>query len=531
LPPGSYVITSSWAGNSIVSNTSLYASQSQWSISASYVSSSTRSDTSLIQNTNSTNTSYLVFVSNTASYQNNYVTTSITVNAGLGRVTAVSFTGSHFGNTIGTSSYSLDSGVIIKSPTEPVTPTEGLLWWDTDDATINTIVSSSYALSSTTANTATSSSYSLFALSASWAPGSQTVASISSSWASSSVSASYATLALNVINGSVSSSYALSALSASYVLNSNPSVSASYASSSTTAGTATNLGLTTYNIFVTYASQSQWAVSASYASRSLSASYAPFTQIYQSNTTSASWASSSLSSSYLPPGNYSITASWVVNLPSHTASWAGNAIVSNTSFYSSQSRWSISSSYASSSISSSYSTIAATSISSSYVLSSSYAPGSPSVSASYALTSSYSLNGGGGPSISSSYALTASYALNGGGGPSVSSSYASTASWASNLVLTSSVQTTGSYFLISDDNGKIITFTNATTNSIVVPSGLPTNFNCFFVSISTGSVLVTGSGVQLNNANNCFKLSGRYSAASLVGYLPDAYILFGDVSI
>lgn len=137
--------------------------------------------------------------------------------------------------------------------------------------------------------------------------------------------------------------------------------------------------------------------------------------------------------------------------------------------------------------------------------------------ASYAITSSYALNGGG----------------TGGGGTTLitGSTYPITASWANNLYITSSNQTTGSYILVSNDNGKVITFQNATTNSIVIPSGLPTNFNVFLVSTSTGSVLVTGSGVQLNNANNCFKLSGRYSAASVVSYLPNSYILFGDVSL
>ena len=131
----------------------------------------------------------------------------------------------------------------------------------------------------------------------------------------------------------------------------------------------------------------------------------------------------------------------------------------------------------------------------------------------------------------SNNATSASYALNGGGGPSISASYASTSSWANNLVITSSAQTTGSYTLVAEDLGKVITFTNATTNSIVIPSGLPTNFNCFLVSVSTGSVLVTGSGVVLNNANNCLRLSGRYAAASIIGYLPDSYILTGDTSI
>jgi hypothetical protein len=46
-----------------------------------------------------------------------------------------------------TSSYSIDSGVIVKSPDEPADLFEGLLWWDTDDVTVNSIFeSASYAL-------------------------------------------------------------------------------------------------------------------------------------------------------------------------------------------------------------------------------------------------------------------------------------------------------------------------------------------------------------------------------------------------
>lgn len=216
----------------------------------------------------------------------------------------------------------------------------------------------------------------------------------------------------------------------------------------------------------------------------------------------ASYASYALTSSYALNGGGGGGGTTLVTGSSYpiTSSWANKA---QSSLFASQSRWATSASWASSSVSSSYATVALNSI-------------NGSVSASYALTSSYALNGG-----------------SGGGGTTLTtgSFYPITASWANNLSITSSAQTTGSYFLVSNDNGKVITFTNATTNSIVVPSGLPTNFNCFFVSVSTGSVLVTGSGVQLNNANNCFKLSGRYSAASLVGYLPNAYILFGDVSL
>lgn len=228
-----------------------------------------------------------------------------------------------------------------------------------------------------------SASFASFALSSSWAPSSQTVSSISSSWASSSVSSSYATTALNVLNGVNSASYALSA------------------------------------------------------------SYSPFNQTYQTNTISSSYASSSLTASFLTAGTYQITSSWVVNLPSHTSSWSGNSIVSNTTLYASQSQWSVSASYASSSTTAATATnlgltaynISVTQASQSRLsITSSYA--SSSVSSSYSLTASYALNGGSsGTTLTSGsfYPITSSWSLSSSYAPftqtyqtnTISSSYAS----------------------------------------------------------------------------------------------------------
>jgi hypothetical protein len=68
--------------------------------------------------------------------------------------------------------------------------------------------------------------------------------------------------------------------------------------------------------------------SASWASSSLSASYAPFTQVYQANTTSASWASSSLSSSYALSASYApFTQVYQDNTTS--ASWSSSSLSSS----------------------------------------------------------------------------------------------------------------------------------------------------------------------------------------------------------
>ncbi len=122
--------------------------------------------------------------------------------------------------------------------------------------------------------------------------------------------------------------------------------------------------LTTYRVDIT--TLNNWmAVSGS----SLSASYAPFSQAFQS---SASWASQSLSSSYaLISGNA---------LKAYVATqslYATQSLFATQSLYATQSKFATSASWASSSISASK------------AISASYAPSAPAISASYALSASY----------------------------------------------------------------------------------------------------------------------------------------------
>lgn len=207
-----------------------------------------------------------------------------------------------------------------------------------------------------------------------------------------------------LITGTISN-----AVSASYAPG-NPSISASYA---LTASYSMNGGGSSGN--------SNFSISSSWASSSLSASYAPFTQVYQTNTISSSWASSSLSSSYATlakSASYYPAQTYQANTTS--ASWASSSLSSSyatlartasfaTSYDSSSivtyinnktvvsSSYSLSSSLADKSLwsdNTSTAVYAFSSTSASYSLTASYAPSSPSVSASYALTSSYALNGG-----------------------------------------------------------------------------------------------------------------------------------------
>jgi hypothetical protein len=134
---------------------------------------------------------------------------------------------------------------------------------------LSEISASSFQITSSHALTASfldgfveSASFASFALSASWAPGLGIESSTSSSWASSSLSASYATLALNSINGSVSASYALSA---SYVSNTS-SESSSYALTASYALNGGSVG-TTLETGSFYPISASWAISASWRHR------------------------------------------------------------------------------------------------------------------------------------------------------------------------------------------------------------------------------------------------------------------------
>ena len=209
-------------------------------------------------------------------------------------------------------------------------------------------ISASWASQSYFALTASFASRSFFATTSSWAS-----ASISSSYASQSflaVSASYAT---NANPNAISASFASQSISASfattasYATNANPNaISASWASASISASFATTAS------YATNANPN--AISASFASQSISASFAT-TASYATNANpnaiSASWASASLSASYLSGSHIGPTSGSVFG----TASWANSSSYATTASYAANANPNaISASFASQSISASY---------------------------------------------------------------------------------------------------------------------------------------------------------------------------------
>jgi len=454
LIPGTYRITSSWAQNAIISNTSLYSSQSQWGVSSSYASSSTTAGTA----TNLGLTAYNISV-NYAS-QSNLATSSsfassslqvrvitstndvyyypayVVATAGVNSIFAdsdfrfnpvansisgsnLNITASLLGNVIGTASYALQtlsasyalnvggSGgtTLVTGAYYPITSS----WSDTSLYTPSASKSDVSDFALVSANTLYSSSY---ALSSSYAPGGNNGVisgdsyNITTSFSSGSITSSYlipgtyritsswsgnsnvsnTTLYASQSNLATSSSFASSSLQVRVITSTNDvyyypayvvataGVNSIFADSDFRFNPVAN-SISGSNLNITASLLGNVIGTASYALQTLSASYAPGSPSVSSSyalsssyapggnngvisgdsyNISVSWASSSITSSYLPPGTYQMTASWAVNLSAHTSSWAGNAIVSNTSLYASQSSWAVSASYASSSLSASY---------------------------------------------------------------------------------------------------------------------------------------------------------------------------------
>jgi hypothetical protein len=92
------------------------------------------------------------------------------------------------------------------------------------------------------------------------------------------------------------------------------------------------------------------------------------------------------------------------------------------------------------------------------------------------------------------------------------------------------VQTGTSYSLLSSDNGKIITMSNASTITLTVPSGLPIGFNTTVIQIGSGQVGITSSGVTLNSFESKYNLAGQHAAASIISYTTNVFNVAGGLT-
>jgi hypothetical protein len=91
-------------------------------------------------------------------------------------------------------------------------------------------------------------------------------------------------------------------------------------------------------------------------------------------------------------------------------------------------------------------------------------------------------------------------------------------------------QTGTTYTLLASDNGKVVTFNNASTITLTVPSGLPVGFNCLVLQKGAGQVIFTTSSTTINNRQSLTKTAGQYAVASLMSISVNNFITGGDLS-
>lgn len=86
-----------------------------------------------------------------------------------------------------------------------------------------------------------------------------------------------------------------------------------------------------------------------------------------------------------------------------------------------------------------------------------------------------------------------------------------------------------SYTLSSVDRGKTLLFSSSATQAITCSSGFSTGYNCTFVQMGSGQLVLTASsGVSILNRQSHTGSAGLYAAVSVVVIDSDTYLLAGD---
>ena len=86
------------------------------------------------------------------------------------------------------------------------------------------------------------------------------------------------------------------------------------------------------------------------------------------------------------------------------------------------------------------------------------------------------------------------------------------------------------YALLAADNGKVITWSNASGVTLTVPSGLPVGFNTTVIQIGAGAVGITGSGTTLNSFEGKLRTAGQHAAVSIISYTSNVFNIAGGLT-
>lgn len=86
-----------------------------------------------------------------------------------------------------------------------------------------------------------------------------------------------------------------------------------------------------------------------------------------------------------------------------------------------------------------------------------------------------------------------------------------------------------SYTLSSIDRGKTLLFSASATQGITCSSGLDVGFNCTFIQMGSGQLILSGaSGVDLLNRQSHTGSAGQYAAVSIITIDSNTFIIAGD---
>ena len=93
-------------------------------------------------------------------------------------------------------------------------------------------------------------------------------------------------------------------------------------------------------------------------------------------------------------------------------------------------------------------------------------------------------------------------------------------------------QTGTTYTFLSSDNGKVVTFNNASAVTVTIPTALPVGFNCTAIQLGAGQVGFTAaSGVTLQSYGSQYRLIGQHASASIIEYSTNIVNLSGNLVV
>lgn len=91
------------------------------------------------------------------------------------------------------------------------------------------------------------------------------------------------------------------------------------------------------------------------------------------------------------------------------------------------------------------------------------------------------------------------------------------------------LQSGTSYTLVASDNGKQIIFSNASSVTLTVPSGLGATFSCIVIQNGAGTVTPTASSTTLHQRQSFTKTAGQYAVLTLSATATDTFVMGGDM--